>query len=111
MEEEPKIPGITIPRDNGTFLGLEIAGGKFKLSFYDAKKKPMAPDVTRAVARWPNRRTDTGDWLAVLNPSGNTLAGDKFIDPPYTFNVYLTLLQGDGDDAQAVETYVVPFHD
>ena len=54
--EEPKIPGTVIPRANGTFLGLEVVGGNFKLSFYDKKKKTMAPDITRASARWPNPR-------------------------------------------------------
>jgi hypothetical protein len=111
-EEEPKIPGITVPRANGTFLGLEVEGGKFKLSFYDAKKKPMTPDVSRAAARWPNKRSATpNQYRTVLNPAGNALVGSQFVFPPYAFNVYLTLLQGDGDQAQAVENYVVPYHD
>ncbi|MDI1247663.1 MAG: hypothetical protein PSV13_02145 [Lacunisphaera sp.] len=105
-EAEPKIPGTTIVRTNGKFLGLEIVGGQFKLSFYDAKKKPAAVDVTRATARWPNPR-GPGDYRTVLNPSGKALVGSKPVTPPYTFNVYLTLLQGDGDEAKAVETYVV----
>lgn len=107
-EEEPKIPGVTIKRPNGTFLGLEVAGGKFKLSFYDKKKKPMAVDVTRAIARWPNTRAP-GDNRTVLNLSGKALIGVKPVVPPYAWNVYLTLLQGEGDDAAAVETYTVAF--
>lgn len=106
--EEPKIPGVTIPRANGTFLGLEVVGGNFKLSFYDAKKKPIAPDVTRATARWPNPR-GPGDNRAVLNSSGNALVGNKPVLPPLIFNVYITLLDGEGDEAKAVETLVVPF--
>jgi hypothetical protein len=105
-EEEPKIPGTTIVRPNGTFLGLEVEGGKFKLSFYDKKKKAMAVDVTRATARWPNPR-GPGDNRTVLNPAGKALIGAKPVLPPFTFNVYLTLLQGDGDEAKAVENYVV----
>jgi hypothetical protein len=106
-EEESKIPGTTIARANGKFLGLEVVGGQFKLSFYDAKKKPAAVDVTRASARWPNPR-GPGDYRTVLNPSGKALVGSKPVTPPYTFNVYLTLLQGEGDEAKAVENYVVP---
>lgn len=106
-EEEPKIPGITIKRANGKFLGLEVAGGNFKLSFYDAKKKPTAVDVTRATARWPNPRAP-GDNRTVLNGSGTALVGQKPVVPPYNFNVFLTLLLGEGDAAQAVESYVVP---
>ncbi|HTL67064.1 MAG TPA: hypothetical protein VL200_05335 [Lacunisphaera sp.] len=109
-EDEPKIPGVTIKRPNGTFLGLEVADGKFKLSFYDKKKKPMAVDVTRATARWPNTRSASVAWnFTVLNIAGKALVGAKPALPPYAWNVYLTLLQGEGEDAKAVETYTVPF--
>ncbi|HEY8994874.1 MAG TPA: hypothetical protein VIM71_09450 [Lacunisphaera sp.] len=104
----PKIPGTEIARPNGTFLGLEVVGGNFKLTFYDKKKKPMAVDVTRATARWPNPRSP-GDNRTVLNGSGTALVGAKPVVPPFTFNVYLTLLQGEGDEAKAVENYVVQF--
>ena len=33
--EQPKIPGIVIPREKGGFLGLVIENTNFKLSFYD----------------------------------------------------------------------------
>lgn len=107
-EKEPVIPGTTIARPNGTYLGLEVVGVNFKLSFYDKKKKPMAPDVTRALARWPNTR-GSGDNRTVLNPSGNSFMGSKPVIPPFTFNVFLTLMKGDGDEAKAVENYTVPF--
>ncbi|HKB57192.1 MAG TPA: hypothetical protein VKC51_06350 [Lacunisphaera sp.] len=110
-EPPPKIPGVEIARPNGTFLGLEVAGGNFKLTFYDKKKKPMAVDVTRGMARWPNKKSaTTGDNRTVLNGSGTFLVGAKPVVPPFAFNVYLTLLQGEGDEAKAVENYVVPFH-
>lgn len=107
-EEEPKIPGTVINRSNGAFLGLEVVGGNFKLSFYDKKKKPVSPDVTRASARWPNPRSVTGPNRTVLNPSGAALVGSKPVLPPFTFTVHLTLLQGDGEDAAVVESYDVP---
>jgi hypothetical protein len=106
-EEVPKIPGQTISRPDGTFLGLEYAGGQLKLSFYDKKKKAVAPNVTRATASWPNPRNVTGSNRAVLNPEGKSLVGNKPILPPYTYIVRLSLLQGDGDDAQVVENYAV----
>lgn len=105
-----KIPGIEIKRDNGTLLGLEVVDSHFKLSFYSAKRKPMAVDVTRATARWPNKRSAAGDNRTVLNVSGTALVGIKPVVAPLAFNVYLTLLVGDGDEAKAVENYVVPFH-
>lgn len=102
----PKIPGITIVRPNGNLLGLEVVEGKFKLTFYDKKHKPMAMDVTRATARWPDKRA-SGDSRTVLNGTGTALVGAKYVNPPYAFNVYLTLLQGEGDEAKAVENYTV----
>ncbi len=109
-KEEPmgKISGTEIARANGTFLGLEVVNGNFKLTFYDKKKKPMNMDVTRATARWPNPRAP-GDNRTVLKGSGTSLIGSKPVVPPFTFNVYLTLLQGEGEEAKAVESYVVPF--
>ena len=107
-DEMGVITGTEIKRADGTFLGLEIVSGNWVLSFYDKKKKPAALDVTRATARWPNVR-GPGDNRTVLNGSGTKLVGSKTVLPPYTFNVYITLLKGEGEDAQAVETVVVQY--
>jgi len=106
--KEPVIPGTVIARPNGTYLSLEVVGGKFKLSFYDKKKKPMAVDVTGGLARWPNVR-GPGDSRSPLNPSGTALIGARLAPPPYNYNVYITLLKGDGENAKAVESYTVMF--
>ncbi len=109
-EVVPVIPGQTIARGNGTYLGLQVVNGNFVLSFYDKKKKPMLPDVTRVTARWPNLRSaTTGDNRAVLNRDGNVLVGNKSVVAPLTFNLRLALLVGDGEEAKVVESYVVPF--
>jgi hypothetical protein len=104
------IKGTEIKRANGTYLGLEVVGGHFVLSFYNAKKKPMAVDVTRANARWPNKRSGTpSEYRTVLNGSGTTLVGEGPVLPPLTFTVRLNLLQGEGDASKVVESFVVPF--
>jgi hypothetical protein len=108
-EVEPKIPGVNIARPDGTWLGLEVVDGQFKLSFYDKKKKPAAVDVTRAIAAWPNPR-GPGDNRTVLNVTGTALVGQKPVIPPFTFIVRLTLLKGEGDDSKAVENYSVQMH-
>ena len=105
-----KITGVEIARANGTWLGLDVVGGNFVLSFYNAKKKPMAPDVSRATARWPNPRSALGPNQTVLNASGNAFVGSKPVLPPFTFIVRLTLLKGEGDSAVAVENYTVQYH-
>ncbi|MEJ1972877.1 MAG: hypothetical protein WDM96_10585 [Lacunisphaera sp.] len=104
------IEGITLTRPNGQFLGLTLVGGNFKLSFYDKKKKPTKVDVDRALARWPNVH-GPGDNRTIMNPSGNALVGSQFVRGPYAFNLFLTLMRGEGDKSEVVETYTVNFHD
>jgi len=111
-KEEPmgKVEGFVITRPNGLNLGLTLVEGKFKLTFYDKKKKPTKVDVTRGLARWSNVH-GPGDNRMVLNPDGaNSLVGVQFVRPPYIFKLYLTLVKGDGDAAEVVETYVVDYH-
>lgn len=106
VEKEPIIPGTNIARANGTFLGLEVVGTKFKLSFYDKKKKPMSVDVTGGLMRWPNVR-GPGDNRSPLIANGTALLSVKPVLPPFAFNVFITLLQGEGDNAKAVESYTI----
>lgn len=109
-EEMGKVEGIVLTRPNGLALGLTLVEGKFKLTFYDKMKKPAKVDVTRALARWPNVH-GPGDNRTVLNPAGNGtfLMGAQFVRPPYSFKLYLTLMKGEGDSAEAVESYTVDF--
>lgn len=106
-EEEGKITGITLNRPSGQFLGLEIVGGNFKLSFYDEKKKPVPVDaaVARGSARWDNKQK-LGTDFTVMNRTddGLALVGAKFVRPPYNFIVFLSLLNETGD---VIESYPV----
>ena len=108
-EKEGKIVGVQIGRANGGFLGLSIDGGGFKLSFYNAKKKPVAIDVASGVARWQPQQKK-GNELAPLSPSGDgkALASSKVVQPPHIFKVFVTLFNAAGD---AVENYTVDFRD
>lgn len=113
-KEEPPIPGIVIarPGPDGNQLGLTIENGTFKLSFYDKKRKPIPIDVTRALARW-NPPYKAIPEQTVLNPleSGKALGDGLIVRPPYAFKLHLILMKGEGDDEQAVETYVVTVSD
>jgi hypothetical protein len=105
---EPKIPGFAVARSSGGFLSILVEDGKFKVSFYDAKKKPAPVDVARATARWPVHYK-VFDERTVLNPDpdGAVLTSPKFVRPPYTFKLYLSLfVEG---SAEAVESYVIDF--
>jgi hypothetical protein len=103
-EPEPVIPGTTLDRKDGSFIGLELADGGFKLSFYDKKKKQVACDVAQATARW-NPNNKKGDERRVLNLSGDgktLVSNPPVVRPPYIFKLYLTLLSEDG---QVVESF------
>jgi hypothetical protein len=106
-EAEIALPGSVIERADGGFLSLSLEGNKFKLAFYDAKKKPIAADVVRAIARW-DPVNKSGEERSVLNPSedGQTLRGNVFVRPPFTFRVFLALIGADGN---VVESHIVKF--
>lgn len=109
-EALPKIPGVVVTRTNGNLLGLQVLNNNFVLTFYDKKHKAVAADVTRVTVRWPNTRTGTpSDYRTVLNGTGTSMTSPKPVLPPHNFNVYLTLLKGEGDQAQAVETYTLQY--
>ena len=105
-DEMGKITGIEIPRGSG-FMGIELVNGTFKLSFYDAKKKPVEPDVDRAALKW-NVKTQSLPERVILNRDGNALTNPKVIKPPYTFSLAITLFRGEGD-AATTENFSVAF--
>lgn len=107
-KEEAKIEGLVISRPDGTFLGLTLQDGKFKLSFHDKEKKRKKADVARAVARWPNVH-GPGQNRTVLNPAGDGtfLLGAQFVRPPHSFRLILTLIPG--GEGEEGETYSVDF--
>lgn len=108
-KEEPKIEGTVLNRPDGTFLGLTLVEGKFKLAFYDKEKKPMPVNVLRATARWPNPH-GPGQNRAVLNPAGDGtyLLAPQFVRGPYAFKLFLTLVTSE-DPAAPTENYTVNF--
>lgn len=113
QEEPAKIEGMEIARGDKGFLGIQVVNGNFKLSFYDAKKKPAPPDVTRAVLRW-DPKYKVGKERAILTPGGgaNSLTSEKNIKPPYNFKLFITLLRdgaADGAEEPAGENHVVDF--
>lgn len=111
-KEEPpaKIDGIEIPRGEKGYLGIQIVNSTFKLSFYDAKKKPIAPDVARAALRW-DPKYKVGEERVILNPDEKSLTSPKNIRPPYNFKLFITLFKApaEGADPVATENYTIDF--
>lgn len=92
-EEPAKIPGIEIPRQNGTFIGVTVDGVRLVLKFYDADKQPVAVDVASAFTRWlPTTRK--GEVRTLLKPddTGKALVSPPVALPPLNFTAYVTLL-------------------
>ncbi len=109
-EEPAKIEGVEIPRGDG-FLGIQIVNSTFKLSFYDAEKKPVVPDVERAALRW-DPKYKVGEERVVLNVSadGKSLSSPQNIRPPYLFKLYMTLVRDAAPGTPPInETMVVDF--
>lgn len=108
VEEPPaKIDGVTVARGTG-FLGVQIVGGHFKVSFYDAKKKPVPPDAASAVLRWKvNYQPDLEHTQLTPGGGANSLTSEKIIRQPYSFKLTLLLFKAEGDANP--ETFLVDF--
>lgn len=108
-EKEGEVKGIALQRPDGRWLGVTMDGLNLRLTFYNKKKNPVAPDVARATARWNRPTVATAD-RAVLNlaDDGVSLVGNQIVRKPWTFVVYLALVN-DRDDVS--ESYQVKLDD
>lgn len=99
-KEDPpaKIDGVVAAHGTG-FIGIQIVGGQFKIGFYDAKKKPVPPDVASAVLRWKVNYMPELEHV-LLTPGGgtNSLTSGKVIRQPYSFRLTVLLLKSDDDE-------------
>jgi len=111
-KEEPEghVQGLSLARAKGGFLGIRLVDNRFVLTFYDAKKHPVVPDVTRASLRW-NVHYQPAPERTVLNAGtdGFSLSSPKVVRPPRDFKLYISLLVEGSDEA--VEFYDLDFHD
>jgi hypothetical protein len=103
-EEVHELPetGKNLPRENGGWLNVEATGAQLIVKFFDADKKPVAPDVDRAAARF-RYAGKSSITRTVLNRDGDSLASPGNVRPPHNFLVTLTLLQGGDGSEDAVE--------
>jgi hypothetical protein len=104
-----EIPGFTIARPNGGYLGLEIDdNSNFKLSFYDKDKTPVAPDVALATIRWHPNNVKVLEFFS-LTPSGDgkCLTSPRAVRRPWVFKLAILLFAAGNNDP--VESYSVDF--
>jgi hypothetical protein len=105
---EPTIDGYVISRANGGFLGVTMNGLSMRVAFYDAKKKPVAPDVARALARFRLPAAPSEEIRSILNLGGDgvSLVSLPQFRRPLTYNVRMAFISADGqEDTQAGEAY------
>ena len=110
-DEPAPIQGIVVSRGALGFLGVEIVESTFKISFYDAKRKPVKADVTRALLRWDSKaRSGSERVMLNLSDDGKSLASPRNIRPPYLFKLFITLLKDSAAGEEAAgETHVIDF--
>lgn len=107
-DEIGKIEGLEIARGTG-FLGVQIVNGVFKLTVYDAKKKPTAADFTRVALRWNVTYQPNPERTLLAPGSGiGSFTSEKIVKPPHAFKLFITLIKGEGDNAP-VENFTADF--
>jgi hypothetical protein len=117
-EKEGTISGTAIARPNGTWLGIEIKDQNFWMTFYNAKKKPVAADAAAAVLWWPVKYQPNAE-RTELTPTSNpaVLASSYVVKPPLSFLLHITLLTdanagaapSSGEPPPTPESYVINF--
>lgn len=105
-----KVEGVEVKRGSGYF-GVELVGGNFKITFYDAKRHVIAAPVNRAALRWPvNYRPADERTVVNVSADGKSLSSSKAVKPPYVFKLFITFLADGADEAGAgTETYSIDF--
>jgi hypothetical protein len=108
-DKEGVITGMAIKRPQGGWLGIEIKGGSFCLTFYNEKKKPVPADRSSAVLRWPVHYQPNAERTELL-PSDNpaVLTNEYPVRAPHTFKLRIVLLTTGSTDT---EEYDVDFSD
>ena len=98
-EPPATVDGLAITRAKGGFLGLQVVNNNFVLTFYNAKKAKVAPDVARATVRWPVNY-QPGPERTVLNPGGAfSLTSSKVVKPPRNFKVFISVFLEGSEEA------------
>ena len=75
--------GRNIARKGGGWINGTISNFWLVLSFYDADKKPIAPDVKHGVVQFRKPGTDI---RTSLYRKGDTLVSTDKVTPPYVFS-------------------------
>jgi hypothetical protein len=113
-----KIPGLPVHRRNGTWLGLQLSAGNFRVTFYDKNKVPMAADATSVVLSWTIPKTGQyapppmSTQLSPLTDISSVFTNSLYVPYSHPMNIRIVLIVPAGDPSAlspATETYSVRF--
>ncbi len=109
-ETEGKVSGNPVARTQGGWLGVEVKGRTFRITFYNAKKNPVPADVSSAILRWTVQYQPNDERIQLLpTDDPSVLASPYVIKGTLTFKLHITLLTDSKPDA--VESYFVDFQE
>jgi len=107
QEKEGTIAGTSVKRDQGGWLGVEIKGGSFRLTFYNDKKKPIPADRTSAVFRWPVHYQPNDERTQLVpGDDPSVLVSTYPVKPPLSFRLHIALF---ADSLRDPEGYILDF--
>jgi len=108
-----EIQGVLIQRPDGSFLEFRVMdpGNKINCFFYDAKKKPIPPDVDRIAIRLLRNVPKMENQFMVAIPTSGLegLGSPHFVQRPHIFRAFLSLMREGAKDP--VEFYLVQYPD
>jgi hypothetical protein len=111
--EAAEIQGVLIQRPDGSFLEFRVMdpGNKINCFFYDAKKKPIPPDVDRIAIRLLRNVPKMENQFMVAIPTSGLegLGSPHFVQRPHIFRAFLSLMREGAKDP--VEFYLVQYPD
>jgi hypothetical protein len=98
-----KISGLPVRRHNGTWLGIQLTAGSFRVTFYDKNKNAMAADAMNVVLSWTTPKMGTyapppiSTQLSPLTDISSVFTNRYFV--PYThpmnLRIFLTVPASD----------------
>lgn len=113
-----KILGIPVHRHNGTWLGIQLTAGNFRVTFYDKNKNPMPADATSVVLSWTTPKTGpyapppTSTQLSPLTDISSVFTNSFYVpySRPMNLRIILTVPASDSSAlSPATETYTAKF--
>jgi hypothetical protein len=113
-----KISGLPVHRHNGTWLGIQLSAGNFRVTFYDKDKNLMAADATSVVLNWTTPKTGayapppSSTQLSPLPDISSVFTNSYYVPYSHPMNIRIILTVPASDPSAlspAIETYNVKF--